>query len=422
MSLAEKIAGEFSQQQAGSVPALRKEAFRAFEQLGIPGTRHEEWKYTNIKTKLPESISLLPAAAGAAPDFHKFSGATGNKLVFINGNFSKEHSTLLPQAGVTICSLAEAFKTHATLIENYYGKLVQFNEEHFAALNTAFATDGAFIYLERNAVVDSPVYLIHVFNSAESFVQSRNLLVLETGSNLQVIEDFQNVGSEAYSNHVTEVYVGANANINISHLQTGTVNTTAVHTIEADIQRDGRFTCNTITLEGKLIRNNTNARFKGENAEAHLNGLYFGKDSAILDNHLLVDHQVPNCQSNQLYKGILDDEATGVFNGKIFVKLDAQKTNAFQSSKAILLSDNAAINTKPQLEIFADDVKCSHGAAIGQLGGDEVFYLRSRGIPEKEARAMLTYAFANDIIQAITVEEVQTYLSALLQQRLNLTL
>ena len=230
------------------------------------------------------------------------------------------------------------------------------------------------------------------------------------------------MGSEAYSNHVTEVYVGANANINISHLQTGTVNTTAVHTIEADIQRDGRFTCNTITLEGKLIRNNTNARFKGENAEAHLNGLYFGKDSAILDNHLLVDHQVPNCQSNQLYKGILDDEATGVFNGKIFVKLDAQKTNAFQSSKAILLSDNAAINTKPQLEIFADDVKCSHGAAIGQLGGDEVFYLRSRGIPEKEARAMLTYAFANDIIQAITVEEVQTYLSALLQQRLNLTL
>ncbi len=175
----------------------------------------------------------------------------------------------------------------------------------------------------------------------------------------------------------------ANASVTITKLQTETVNATGVYTLEAQIGRDARFTCNTFTFEGKLIRNNLNARLSGQNAEAHLNGLYYGTGDSLIDNHLLVDHIVPNCQSNQLYKGILDDEATGVFNGKIFVKQDAQKTNAFQSSKGILLSPTASINSKPQLEIFADDVKCSHGAAIGQLNENAVFYLRAREVYPK---------------------------------------
>ncbi len=429
MALTDKIQQEFNALEkdltalnSHALHRLRLQAIGAFNNLGIPGNRHEEWKYTNIKTKLPESITLLPSPSNGAPAYHGFDKIAATKLVFVNGNFSKELSGIKQEAGISVTSLKEAYSVHKDLVDKHYGKLVQYSEEHFAALNTAFATDGAFILVKRNAVIEQPVFIIHLFNNADNFTQSRNLIIAEEGSSLTLVEDFQSSGSASFFNHVSEIFVEANASVTITKLQTETVNATGVYTLEAQIGRDARFTCNTFTFEGKLIRNNLNARLSGQNAEAHLNGLYYGTKDSLIDNHLLVDHIVPNCQSNQLYKGILDDEATGVFNGKIFVKQDAQKTNAFQSSKGILLSPNASINSKPQLEIFADDVKCSHGAAIGQLNENAVFYLRARGIPQEEAKAMLTFAFANEIIETLQSEDIKAYLTEILRKRLNISL
>lgn len=422
MALVENIAAEFNTvDQSGAVGAVRKQAFTAFEKLGIPSTRHEEWKYTNIKTKLPETLSLQANNDDFIVSYNSFEAIKATKLVFINGAFYQNLSTIVPQQGITVTNLNTAFAEHNAQVEKHFGKLVQLNEEHFAALNTAFATDGIYIHVAKNTVAEAPIIITYLFTGGETFVQSRGLVIAEQGADLQIVEQFINNSSEAYSNHVTEVHVGANAHVNITQLQTETYNTTAVNTVEAEVGRDAKFTCTAVSFEGKLIRNNINARLRGENGEANFNGLYYAKGESLIDSHILVDHIVPNCQSNQLYKGVIDDEATGVFNGKIFVKQDAQKTNAFQSSKAILLSENAAINSKPQLEIFADDVKCSHGAAIGQLGGNEVFYLMARGIPETDAKAMLTFAFANDIIDKVEIAEIKEHLENVLRERLGLT-
>ena len=429
MSFADKIVSEFelaakslNGEKESSLFAMRKDALSSFQKMGIPSNRHEEWRYTNIKTQLPESLSILGGnvLAVSKNGFNSFEEIKATKLVFLNGVFNKELSSIIEQKGVTVGSLKEHLHNDKTLAEKYFGTLVKKYEEHFSVLNTAFATDGAFIHINKGAIAEYPVFIIHLYNSPENFTQTRNLIIAEESSKLNVIVDFQNIGPASFYNHVSEVFVGKNADVNVTKLQTATANTTAVHTLEADVERDAKFTCTTISLEGKLIRNTTNVRLSGENSEAHLNGLYYAKGTSLIDNHILIDHIVPNCQSNQLYKGILDDEGTGVFNGKIFVKQDAQKTNAFQSSKAILLSDEASINSKPQLEIFADDVKCSHGAAIGQLSDDEIFYLLARGIHKEDARSILTYAFASQIIETIAIEELKVYLDNKLKERLRL--
>jgi len=430
MSFAEKIVSEFelaaknlNGEKESALFKMRKEALSSFQKLGIPSNRHEEWRYTNIKTQLPENLSVL--ATGQHVHVHKggfnaFDEIKATKLVFVNGVFAPALSSVIEQKGITTGSLKEHLHNDKNLSEKYFGSLVKKYEEHFSVLNTAFATDGAYVHVKKGVTAEHPVFIIHLYNSSENFTQSRNLVIAEESSKLNVIVDFQNLGAAAFYNHVSEFFVGKNADVNVIKLQTATQNTTAVHTLEADVERDAKFTCTTISLEGKLIRNTTNARLSGENSEAHLNGLYYAKGNSLIDNHILVDHLVPNCQSNQLYKGILDDEATGVFNGKIFVKQDAQKTNAFQSSKAILLSNEASINSKPQLEIFADDVKCSHGAAIGQLSEDEMFYLEARGIRPADAKSILTYAFASQIIETLAIEELKVYLDNKLKERLHL--
>ncbi len=429
MSLVENIAKEFellaknlNGEKESTLFGTRKDAMSAFQKLGIPSNRHEEWRYTNIKTQLPESLSIVNSKqlVPVKDSFNFFKNITATKLVFVNGNFNSALSSVIEEAGVTVGSLKEHLKSNKELSEKYYGTLVKKYEEHFSVLNTAFAADGALVYIKKGVSATSPIFIIHLYDSPENFTQSRNLVIAEESSAVNVIVDFQNIGPASFYNHVSEIFVGKNANVNITKLQTETAKTTAVNTLEADVSRDAKFTCTTVSLEGKLIRNSTNVRLSGENSEAHLNGLYYGKGESLIDNHILIDHIVPNCQSNQLYKGVLDGASTGVFNGKIFVKPDAQKTNAFQSSKAILLSDEASINSKPQLEIFADDVKCSHGAAIGQLNENEVFYLRARGIHENDAKSILTYAFANEIIETIAIKELKDYLDSKLKTSLGL--
>ncbi len=427
MALQDNIAKQFelleknlNGQKGGVLHNIRKEAFAVFQQLGLPGMRHEEWKYTNIKTRLPETLTLTGGAVSNVSKFHSFPNIKTTKLVFVDGIFVKELSTIIEEAGVITGNLKNHLQTDKELVEKYYSHIVKNYEEHFSSLNTAFAADGCFICIKKGVEAKHPIFVIHLSGSTENFTQSRDLIIAEENSSADIIIDFQNLASSAFYNHVSEVFVEKNASIDITKLQTETTNATAVHTLEADASRDSKFSCTTISFEGALLRNNTNVRLSGENTEVHLNGLYYGKGSSLIDNHILVDHRVPNCQSNQLYKGILDDEATGVFNGKIFVRQDAQKTNSYQSSKAILLSDEASVNSKPQLEIFADDVKCSHGAAIGQLNDDEVFYLRARGIEEENARAMLTHAFAAAIIEKIKLPELQEYVDAKLRARLGL--
>lgn len=423
MNLTETIQSQFAitEKDRGNLSAIRKEAFSAFQKLGIPGNRHEEWRYTHIKTKLPESLSIAIAVHNtvARHHFNIHPSIKGTKLVFVNGIFAPELSEIIHESAITIGSLAKnIFETNHP--GKYYNQLVSKYEEHFSTLNTAFATDGAYIHLRKGAERDLPVFIINLYNAPENFVQSRALIVAEEEAGANIILDFQCLGKTSFINHVTEIFGAKNSAIEVTQLQTSTQNATIVNTLEAEIERDAVFTCNTIAFEGKLVRNTTNVRLSGEHTEAHMNGLYYATGDSLIDNHILVDHMVPNCESNQLYKGIIDDEATGVFNGKIFVKKDAQKTNAYQSSKAILLSDNASIDSKPQLEIFADDVKCSHGAAIGQLSEDEIFYLRARGIEEAEAKGLLTYAFASQIINKITDEDVRALLDRILKERLKL--
>ena len=424
MSFADNIKSEFelADNHSDGLSEIRRDAFAIFQKLGIPSNRHEEWRYTNIKTQLPEALSIAAHKTWtpSKDEFNAFEGIKASKLVFLNGIFNAPLSSVIEEAGVTAGSLKEHLSHNKAITEKYFGKLVNKYEDHFSMLNTAFVTDGAFVHVKKGIAAQYPIFIINLYNSPEHFIQSRNLIIIEESSKLDVIVDFQNLGASTYYNHVSECFISKNADLNVTKLQTATQNTTAVHTLEADVERDAKFTCNTISLEAKLIRNTTNVRLSGENSQAHLNGLYYGTGKSLIDNHILIDHIVANCESNQLYKGILAEEATGVFNGKIFVKKDAQKTNAFQSSKAILLSDEASINSKPQLEIFADDVKCSHGAAIGQLSQDEVFYLRARGIHEKDAKSILTYAFASQIINTITIEELKVYLDNKLKERLHL--
>ena len=429
MSLTEKIVAEFESLEKNlngeknhPLFGVRKEALSSFQKLGIPGMRHEEWKYTNIKTQLPESLSISNTGhfVPEKKDFNSFKNIKATRLVFVNGSYNESLSSILPQKGLIAGSLKHAWVSHKELIAQHYNKLVKKYEEHFPALNTAFATDGAFIYIENGVHVENPIFILHQYNSPETFVQSRNLVIAGDNCSAKIVVDFQNVGTASFYNHVSEIFVGKNSNIDVVKLQTATSNSTAVHTLEADVNWDSKFSCTTVSLEGKLIRNTTNLRLSGENVDAHLYGLYYAKGSSLMDNHILIDHTAPNCQSRQLYKGVLDDEATGIFNGKILVKQKAQKTNAYQSSKAILLSPEASVNSKPQLEIFADDVKCSHGAAIGQLRDDEIFYLESRGIEEKDAKSILTYAFANEIIAGIGLDELKDYLDVKLKAKLGI--
>ena len=423
MGLMENIEDQFilPEQESGIIQNVRRSAYESFQRLGIPSTRHEEWKYTHIKTNLPETLIINNEKLKASRPINRFERISSNRLVFINGAFKKELSSLVNSKGLTISSLKEQFAAGNEVIDKHFGKLVRIREEHFASLNTAFATDGAFIHLAKGVTIEEPLLILFLYDAPESFIQSRSLIIAEENSTAHFVVDFQCTAPSFY-NHVSEVYLGKNASLNVTQLQTATAGATGVHTTETEVKRDGRFTLNSITLEGKMIRNNVNVSLIGEHSEAHLNGLYYAKSTSHFDNHLKVDHIAPHCQSNQFYKGILDDESTGVFNGRIFVKQDAQKTNAFQSSKAILLSQEASMNSKPQLEIFADDVKCSHGAAIGQLNEKEIFYLRARGIHESDARAILAFAYAAQMLDPLPVPSLRDYLEQQLRERLHLEL
>ena len=400
---------------------VRKDALTAFETLGIPSTKHEEWKYTNL-TPLSRS-EFHPALYHTLSEKDVVNNMIAGKdvvlLVFENGKLNEQLSNFkgLP-TGLSIGNLADNLE-HPLVLENI-SRHASFQNEAMVALNTAHISEGSFIHIAKGISFDKPIHLLYISGGeADTLAFPRNLLVAEKNSSVKIIESFHSRGKEtAFINIVTEIVMEENSKVEWSKIQMENENTFHVSHTECTQAANSIFDIHTITYGGKIVRNNLHIVLNGKNITSNLNGLYVGGGDAVIDNHTLVDHAMPNCQSNELYKGVLDGRSKGVFNGKIFVRKDAQKSNAYQSNKNILMSNEASMNAKPQLEIFADDVKCSHGATTGQLDKEALFYLRSRGIGEDAARAFLTIAFAEDVLNRITNETLRENLKERINERL----
>ncbi|HEV8712003.1 MAG TPA: Fe-S cluster assembly protein SufD [Candidatus Binatia bacterium] len=408
------------------VQQIRKAAISRFATLGFPTTRHEEWKYTSVAPLVKVRFKLaayelngLTADRLARVTFGEVSCA---QLVFVNGHYSRELSFFrsLPD-GVKAGSLAAALHADPALVEPHLARYASYQDHPFVSLNTAFMEDGAFVYVPQGMVVEEPIHLLFVSTIHEKPTVShpRNLIVVDNDSQATIVESYVGLENDVYfTNVVSEIRGGENAIITHYRLQQESQEAFHIATVQAHLRRSSNFSSHSIALGGALVRNDVTAALAGEGSECTLNGLYMVTGHQQVDNHTRIDHEKPHCRSRELYKGILDGKSKGIFNGKIFVHKAAQKTDAKQTNKNLLLSEDAVINTKPQLEIYADDVKCTHGSTIGQLDQDAMFYLRSRGIGLQAARRLLTYAFASEIITQIKIEPVRTQLDHLLTTRL----
>jgi Fe-S cluster assembly protein SufD len=428
----DRYLSEYEQQSASSFGApvawlrrLRQGAAEVLRDQGFPTTRDEEWCFTPLAPLLS-----VPFARGEyspnglrRPAFAPlgFEGLDCHELVFVNGHLAVGLSSLgdLPK-GVTVMSLKRALSERPEELEEHLGRAVDPKANPFVALNTSLSQDGAYIRLARGVRVPKPIHLLFVSAShgEPSASHPRVLVVADEGSHATLLESYGGLGETPYfTNAVTEVVVAPNAQVDHAKIQRETEAAYHVATLQVAQAGDSTFSSTSISLGGALTRNNVNVVLGGEGIESSLNGLYMARGSQLVDNHTLIDHAKPHCNSHEFYKGVLDDRSRGVFNGKVYVRLDAQKTDAKQTNQNLLLSDDASVNAKPQLEIFADDVKCTHGATVGQLDETAVFYLRTRGIGEAQARSILTYAFANEIVERIKVEPVRAALSELLLSR-----
>lgn len=416
-------------ESAGRGPAwllpLRKAAISRFAELGFPTRRDEEWRFTNVTpiTQTPFTpagrTETLPPSANL--ESVAFESAPFHRLVFVNGFYAPSLSSPdLPQ-GVKAGSLAAALEADSELIERHLGRYASFENAPFVALNTAFFEDGGFVHIPQGVIVEQPIHLLYlsVGEKERTVSHPRTLIVAEENSQATIVESYAGFGDEGtFTNAVTEIVVGENAVVDHYKLQREGTAAFHVATQQVQLSRTSNFCSHSITLGGAIVRNDINAVLGGEGGECTLNGLYLASSKQLVDNHTAIDHAMPHCDSHELYKGILDGQARGVFNGKIFVREDAQKTDAKQTNQTLLLSEKAQINTKPQLEIFADDVKCTHGATVGQLQPESLFYLRSRGIGIEDARSLLIYAFASDIIGRIKVAPIREQLNGLLLAQL----
>jgi Fe-S cluster assembly protein SufD len=403
---------------------VRDKAAARFAAIGFPTTRDEEWRFTNVAPIA--SAEFRPAAPVSVPVDTIDALPYGNlpfRITLVNGRFSAELSRLgnLP-AGVRAGSLAAAVTAHGDEVARRYAQAADFESRGFVALNTALAADGAYLYIPDGTVFEQPVEILFVAagdDSAREMIQTRTLIVAGAGAQARIVETYASLRNGTYfTNAVTEVYAGENTNIDHYKVQQEGLEAFHVATMQIVAGRSATVSSHSFSLGGKLVRNDANAVLGGEGAEVTLNGLYLADGDRLIDNHTEIDHAQPHCPSHEIYKGILGGKARAVFNGKIIVRQDAQKTDAKQTNRALLLSDDASINTKPQLEIFADDVKCTHGAAIGQLDDDAIFYLRARGLTYFEARDLLIHAFAGEIIDRVQIETIKNALEAELYAQL----
>ena len=407
----------------------RKKAIARFNELGFPTTKLEEWKYTNVAP-----VARIPfEAVGSARNTLTREQLKGlflaeaafaencSRLVFVNGRFSQELSSPDLCEQIIASSLAEAINSESPVVKTHLARYASYESQAFVALNTAFIEDGALIEIPSGVAIETPIHLLFVSAAKESVASHpRSLIVVGNNSQARIIESYVGLADDVYlTNAVTEIVAGENSVVEHYKLQDESLEAFHISTVQVHQARNSVLTSHSISFGGKLTRNDVKAVLDGEGAECTLNGLYVTGDTQHVDNHTVMDHAKPHGVSRELYKGILDGKSSAVFNGSIVVRKDSQKTDARQSNKNLLLSEEATINSKPQLEINADDVKCTHGTSIGHLDEDSIYYLRSRGIGQREAQAVLTYGFANDVLNRMNLEGLRVRLECALISRLS---
>ncbi len=410
------------------VHKLRSQAIKDFETLGFPSKKEEAWKYTSLNSILKHDYSVFPKKENNIEyrDIKKYliHDIDTYDLVFIDGIYSS-HLSQTTHDKIDACLMSSALnKTKfKPVIDNYFNKIAPKNG--LTALNTAFTQEGAYIHIHKNTLADKPIQIINFSTGNESslLLQPRNLIVVDENSQVQIIERHQSLTDHpVLSNSVTEIYAGKRAIVDYYKIQNDRTSASLIDNTFIEQWGESHCSVHTFSFGGKLTRNNLNFYQKGEHIDSTLKGVTLIEGKQHVDHNTLVHHLEPNCESHQDYKGVFADNSTGVFNGKIVVEKEAQKTNAFQSNNNILINDKATINSKPQLEIFADDVKCSHGCTIGQLDEDALFYLQTRGIPRKEARGLLMYAFANNVLESVKILEIKKRINKLIALKLGVEL
>ena len=406
---------------------IRKNALKNLAELSFPTNRNEEWKYTNVTPILKHNF--IPAMISTIPKFRKedikpllFKDFDYHLMVFVNGLFSEELSEIgnLPK-GVVVDGLNKVTKNNPDSIKKYINNLSKIDNA-FNALNPAYSYDGLVVIVPDGMILEKPIQVLYLNSSNNDpvLLLPRNLIVAEKNSQVSVIANYSGYGDKTYfSNIITEIYTGENAVVDLYKIQNENGESFHIEKVQAVQKKNSVFNHYNINFGGALVRNDITTLHDDQNIETHYYGLYLAHDKQHVDNHTFIDHAKPNCMSNELYKGILDDNSRGVFNGKIIVRKDAQKTNAYQQNKTILLSKTATIDTKPQLEIFADDVKCSHGATVGHLDDTSEFYIRSRGVPQELAKSMLIRAFANDVIDTVKIEPLKEQINHMIFEHLH---
>lgn len=382
-------------------------AIRQIEEKGIPNNKHEDYKYCNIESYIRREFKSIEQTFNdvSNTDIAPFKLEEAVNIVVLNGTYSEELSEKIIVKGITVKTLNEVTAKEKQLMASQ----AKSESDSLIALNAAFCNKGLFLQIDKSNIIPMPIHIIYVnSNNASAVVNSRNFIYAQQCAEATIVESFVNLGSaKVFSNYVSEKLVEENTKLNCITFQNEGALSYSVNTNQVRVHKYANYTNNTFTLSGELVRNNHNVELANAVCEAHINGLFITNGTQLVDNHTLIDHQMPNCESNELYKGIAKDKSTGVFNGKIFVRRDAQKTNAYQSSKNILLSDDATINTKPQLEIYADDVKCSHGTSTGKVDEEALFYLKARGIGEESARKLLLQAFAQELIDKVEIDSLK---------------
>ena len=403
---------------------IRSEAIKQFEAIGFPNKKLENWKYTSLKNLLNTDYSVLPETNNVLEfkNIRKYliDDIDSYKIIFVDGKYCS-HLSETTHEGMDICILSAALtqSKYDLIIENYFNKIAL--KDGITSLNTAFSNEGAFIHIPKNKFVEKPIQIIHFStgNEASLMFQPRNMIVVDENSQVQIIERHQSLSeNKVFTNSVTEIYADKKSIIDYYKIQNDNLQASLIDNTYVNQQRNSIFSMHTFSFGNELVRNNLNISQNDEFIETIIKGVTIIGDKQHIDHNTLIQHNKPNCNSHQDYKGIYDNKSTGVFNGKIIVEKQAQKTNAFQSNNNVLLSDKATINAKPQLEIYADDVKCSHGCTVGQLDKNALFYLKSRGIPEKEATALLMYGFANNILESVKIPEIKTRINHIIATKL----
>ena len=403
---------------------IRTEAIKTFEVEGFPTKRQEAWKYTSLNSVLKHDYSVFPKHEKALEfkDVKKYflHEIDSYKIIFIDGKYSS-HLSQTTHDGIDVCLMSSALTKpkYRLIIENYFNKIA--SKDGLSSLNTAFSAEGAYIHIPKNKLVEKPIQILHFSTGNESalMLQPRNLVVVDENSHVQIIERHQSLtDNPILTNSVTEIFANKRAIVDYYKIQNDKSTASLIDNTFINQKQESIAKVHTFSFGGKLTRNNLNYYQNGERIDSTMKGITIIGDKQHVDHNTLVHHIEPNCESHQDYKGIFDDRATGVFNGKVVVEKEAQKTNAFQANNNVLISDKASINTKPQLEIFADDVKCSHGCTIGQLDESAMFYLRSRGIPEKEAKALLMFAFSNNVLDSVKIPVLKNRITKIIANKL----